>query len=79
MLEPRHNNTSQLPTPHDENTIVSQQNQEEPIMDSSTEHNDSESLDTSVMEEPKNATETTTYTHSSHCIKPTTCMVESTQ
>ena len=62
-----------------ENIIVSQPNQEEPLMGNSAKHNDRDSLDTSMMEEPNNAMETMTYTHSGHSIKPTMCMVESTQ
>ena len=48
-------------------------------MGSSSDHNDMDSPDTSVMEEQNNAMETMTYTHSSCSIKPTMCMVESTQ
>ena len=55
MLETRHNNTSPSPTPQEESIIVSQPNHEEPIMGSSTEHNDTDSPDTSVMEEPNHA------------------------
>ena len=62
-----------------ENIIVSQPNQEEPLMGNSTKHNDMDSLDPSMMEEPNNAMKTMTYTHSGHSIKPTMCTGERTQ